>query len=275
VENTILALEREALERWCHGDPWGFIEISAKDITCVNPDQISPICDLEEFKSYKWKTDGKIHYQGSEFIEPRVVVTRDAAVLTYNYITSIIATEGRIVNQIPWNITDVYFLRNDQWKIVHSHWSYTQHCLPGNLEVPVPIQFATSQYEGILGDLMALESKAMERWRKGDPWGFIEISAPDVTYFDPEMPRRLTGRELLRAEYKKREGKIFYDVIAPRVQSCGNMAVLVYRFLETCLNPDGTIANRIPWNCTEVYVKSNRQWQIMHTHWSFIMGKKK
>lgn len=69
------------------------------------------------------------------------------------------------------------------------------------------------EYEGVLGEVMALESAAMERRRKGDPWGFLEISAPEVTYFDTGTPQRLNGREALRAEYAQREGKIFYLVV--------------------------------------------------------------
>jgi hypothetical protein len=41
---------------------------------------------------------------------------------------------------------------------------------------------------------------AMERWRKGDPWGFIEISAPEVTYFDTGTPHASTAGKLA-AEY--------------------------------------------------------------------------
>jgi hypothetical protein len=67
-------------------------------------------------------------------------------------------------------------------------------------------------------------------------WGFLEISAPEVTYFDTGTPQRINGREALRAEYALREGKIFYavmDFIDPQVQVCGDMAVLFYRFLST------------------------------------------
>jgi hypothetical protein len=35
----------------------------------------------------------------------------------------------------------------------------------------------------------------MERWRKGDPWGFAELYTPDVTYFDKGTPQRLNGQE--------------------------------------------------------------------------------
>jgi len=61
----------------------------------------------------------------------------------------------------------------------------------------------------------------MERWRKGDPWGFTDISAPEVTYFDTGTPRRLENLEALKAEYAKREGKIHHEVmefIDPKIQ---------------------------------------------------------
>lgn len=33
--------------------------------------------------------------------------------------------------------------------------------------------------------IIALERAALDRWGKGDPKGFLETYAPDVTYFDP------------------------------------------------------------------------------------------
>jgi len=89
------------------------------------------------------------------------------------------------------------------------------------MEVPLPVQLSHQRYEGVLGEAMALESAAMERWRKGDPGGFIEIYTPDVTYFDTGIPQRLNGLDAMRAELAQRQGKIHYDVmefIAPRIQ---------------------------------------------------------
>jgi len=277
MKETILSLERGAMERWRNGDPWGFVEISAEDMTYVDPYLTKPISSLEEFTAYMKQIEGKIHYQGSEFIDPRVVVVGDAAVLSYNYRSSVITQEGKVASQTPWNATEVYFRRGNQWKIVHTHWSYLLHKLPEDVEVPIPIQLSPREFEGVLGEVMALESAAMERWRKGDPWGFIEISAPEVTYFDTGTPQRINGREALRAEYAQREGKIFYDVmdfIDPRVQVCGELTVLAYRFLSTRLNQDGSVSNRTPWNCTEVFVRTDGQWRIIHTHWSFIKGER-
>jgi len=277
MKDTILSLEKGAMERWRNGDPWGFVEISAEDISYMDPGLAAPILGLEQFKTYMKQLEGKIYYQGSEFIDPRVVVAGDAAVLSYNYRSSVLAPEGTTMSQTPWNATEVYFRRDDQWRIVHTHWSYVLHKLPGSVEVPVPVQLSHQGHQGVLGELMALESVAMERWRKGDPWGFIEIYAPDVTYFDTGTPQRLNGLDALRAELAQREGKIHYDVmefIAPKVQACGELAVLTYRFFSTQLNPDGSISSRIPWNCSEVYLQIDGKWRIVHNHWSFIKGER-
>ena len=33
--------------------------------------------------------------------------------------------------------------------------------------------------------IIELERAALDRWGRGDPSGFLEISAPEVVYFDP------------------------------------------------------------------------------------------
>jgi ketosteroid isomerase-like protein len=277
MKEDILSLEKDAMERWRNGDPGGFVEISAPDLTYFDPALSAPIVGLESFKVYMKGLEGKVHYQGSEFLNPRVEAAGDGAVLSYNYRSSVIAPEGTTTRQNLWNATEVYFLRGGKWRIVHTHWSYVGQRLPEELEVPVPVQLSRKEYDGVLGELMALESAAMERWRKGDPWGFTDISAPQVTYLDTGTPRRIDGLEALKSEYALRERKIFYDVmdfIAPRVQVCAEMAALSYRFLSTRLNPDGSVSQRTPWNCSEVFVRLDGRWRIVHTHWSYIKGER-
>jgi ketosteroid isomerase-like protein len=274
MENIILSLEKQAMERWRNGDPGGFVELSAGDITYVDPGLASPITGLEEYKAFMKQVEGKIHYQGSEFIQPNVVTLGDAAVLSYNYRSSELTPEGTVRNQTPWNSTEVYFRRDGQWKIVHTHWSFIHHKLPESLEVPIPVQMSQQKYPGVLGEIMSLESAAMERWRKGDPGGFIELYTPEATYFDTGTPLRLGGAAL-REEMAQRQGQIYYDVmdfIDPRIQVQGDMAVLFYRFFSTRLNPNGSIASRVPWNCSEVYARMDGQWRIIHNHWSYIKG---
>jgi ketosteroid isomerase-like protein len=265
------------MERWRNGDPWGWAEISAAEITYVDPGLTQPIVGLEAYKAYLKRIEGSIFYQGSEFIDPKVVVVGDAAVLTYNYRSTVTEPEAAAASQTLWNTTEVYFRLDGKWRIAHTHWSYVKHKLPERVEVPIPVQLSHQEFSGVLGEVMALESAAMERWRKGDPWGFIEISAPAVTYFDTGTPQRLNGLDALKAEYAQRVGRIFYDVmefIAPMIQVHGDLAALTYRFFSTRLNPDGSVSSRTPWNCSEVYTRLDGQWRIIHNHWSFIKGER-
>jgi hypothetical protein len=44
--------------------------------------------------------------------------------------------------------------------------------------------------------LLSLERGALDRWGNGDPGGFLDVYAPDITYFDPLAARRIDGRNV-------------------------------------------------------------------------------
>jgi hypothetical protein len=113
---------------------------------------------------------------------------------------------------------------------------------------------------------LALERAALDRWGKGDPFGFLEISAPDVVYFDPYLERRIDGLDALTRYYEAIRGQVHidrYELINPRVQVCSDAAVLTFNYVSYT----GEKQNR--WNCTEVYRRANGEWRIIQTHWSF------
>jgi hypothetical protein len=60
------------------------------------------------------------------------VATDDLAVLTDNLVNFLRDTNGteRLLNR--WNSTTVYQRHGTSWKIVHSHWSFTQPTLAGS-----------------------------------------------------------------------------------------------------------------------------------------------
>lgn len=276
VFEKIMAREKEAMEAWRQGNPMKWIDISAPEITYIDPGLVKPIAGIKAYAEYLEPATGKIHYDGSEFRNAKIQVHGTTAVLSYNYRTTTLKEDGTITAETNWNTTEVYCLIDGEWKIIHSHWGFLGQKLPEKLEMPIPVQVKERTYEGAEAELMALETAAMDRWRKGDPYGFIEISAPEVTYFDTGTPKRIDGIDALKAEYDKRKGKIHYDVmefISPIVRVHGDTAVLFYNFFSTRLNQDGTIKTRTPWNCTEVFTKINGEWKIIHTHWSFINGQ--
>lgn len=121
-------------------------------------------------------------------------------------------------------------------------------------------------------EILALERAALARWCRGDPSGFLEISAPDVTYFDPFIEHRLDGLEALTRYYESLRGRISasrWKIVAPKVQRAGEVAVLTFRFLSW-----GGSENALRWNCTEVYRRAAGRWSIIQTHWSFAAADK-
>ena len=125
----------------------------------------------------------------------------------------------------------------------------------------------SSVADDVAQTIIGMERAALERWGKGDPSGFLEISADDVVYFDPFQERRLNGIGELRELYESIRGQVSvdrFDLIAPCVQVSGDMAVLTFNYVAESTN-EGTSR----WNCTEVYRRTGSAWRIIQTHWSF------
>lgn len=124
--------------------------------------------------------------------------------------------------------------------------------------------------EDIKATIIALEKQALELWNNGNPDGFIELSSNDVIYMDPAFENKLEGKKALEEYYNTIRGKIkidLYKMINPTVQLLTNAAILTYNYEA---HRDGQIFRM---NCTEVYkLDSSNQWEIIHTHWSFIQS---
>jgi ketosteroid isomerase-like protein len=122
----------------------------------------------------------------------------------------------------------------------------------------------------IASQVLALERAALDRWGKGDPGGYLDIYAGEVTYFDPFTEHRVDGLAALSARYEPIRGKIKIDrdeIVDPRVQVAGDQAILTFRFVSH--GSEGVAR----WNCTEVYQRFGEEWKIVHSHWSFTRSE--
>ena len=107
-----------------------------------------------------------------------------------------------------------------------------------------------------------MERAALDRWGKGDPNGYLEIMARDVTYFDPMQDKRVDGT-----------GKISvsrFDMIDLRVQRHGESALLTFNLVSYVALPGGQERAIARWNSSERYGLVDGTWRIVHSHWSFI-----
>src|SRR5215831_7217144 len=124
VAQTIIAMERAALDRWGKGDPQGFFEIMASDQTYFDPLTEKRIDGQAALKQYIAPFTGKIKIERVQMIDPKVQQNGDIAVLTFNLVDHGAQMGDGPKTTARWNSTEVYGRIKGSWKIIHSHWSY-------------------------------------------------------------------------------------------------------------------------------------------------------
>lgn len=125
-------------------------------------------------------------------------------------------------------------------------------------------------------ELVALERAALDRWIRADPDGYLDLYAPDVTYFDPQRDKRVDGFEAMQTLLAPMRGASLpfteprYEMIDPQVQVSGDIAVLTFNLVSYGKLPDRPESVLSRWNSTEVYRRVDGVWKIIHSHWSYI-----
>jgi len=116
-------------------------------------------------------------------------------------------------------------------------------------------------------EIIALEKAMLDRWVTGDTYSLIELAAPEITYFDPSLEKRLNGREAFERFLAPLKGTFRvprYEIIDPKVQVYGEAAVLSYNMVDY----DEKGINAFRMNVTEVYVRRDGRWGLVHSHFS-------
>lgn len=121
IKDTIIALEKQALELWNNGNPDDFIDLSADDVVYIDPAFENKLEGKKALEDYYNTIRGKVKIDLFKMINPVVQLSFNIAVLTYNY------EAHRDDMVFKMNCTEVYRLeKSNQWKIIHTHWSFYQ-----------------------------------------------------------------------------------------------------------------------------------------------------
>ena len=126
---------------------------------------------------------------------------------------------------------------------------------------------AAAQADDPAVEIVALEKAMLDRWGTGDTLAFVENAARDITYFDPSLEKRLDGREAFEKMFVPIKGTFRvpkYEMVDPKVQSYGDIAVLSYNMVD--YNERGIAAYRM--NVTEVFNRQGGRWMLVHSHFS-------
>lgn len=116
---AILAIERAAFERWARGDLTGFLEASDQEVDYFDPFLDARLEGLPALRAL-YANLPAVEVDRWEMISPRVVVSCDMGVLTFNFVSYTQRGATR------WNTTEVYQRKDGQWRIIHTHWSLTK-----------------------------------------------------------------------------------------------------------------------------------------------------
>jgi hypothetical protein len=87
--------------------------------------------------------------------------------------------------------------------------------------------------------------------------------APEVTYFDPTQNGRVDGLAAMNNLLVPITGKIKidrYDMVNPKVQRHGDVAVLTSNLVNYRRQADGTEQPIVRWNSTETYACLDGRW---------------
>jgi uncharacterized protein (TIGR02246 family) len=120
IEQTILALDRQALDLLSKGDPLGFAELFAEDGTYFDDiGSQTRLNGLTEIRNYFASLSGKIPAHKYEMVNPKFQIYDNIAILTYQYRTTMPDNQPGAL----WKVTQIYHFTDDKWQLVHAHWS--------------------------------------------------------------------------------------------------------------------------------------------------------
>ena len=115
--------------------------------------------------------------------------------------------------------------------------------------------------------ILAMERRGMDAWGQGNPDEFLKISDPEITWLHSSFEKRYEGLAEVKALYESFRGQPLFDryeIVAPKVVTSGNTAILTYLFTTH------NAALTRNWQATEVYRKGKTGWRILHSHFSLV-----
>ena len=120
--------------------------------------------------------------------------------------------------------------------------------------------------------IITKEKAILDRWITGDTFGFIDAAAEEITYFDPGLEKRCTGKKEFHDWIAAFNGTFSfpaYELLDPQVQMHGDVGILTFNFIG--FMQDGS---KEYWNTTEVYKLIEGNWKLISSHWSQTKPKR-
>lgn len=129
IAEHIISLERSALDRWVRGDPDGYLNLYANTATYFDPFREKRIDGRDALSAAIAPMRGAplpFTEPRYDMIDPAVNIEGNVAVLTFNLVNYGKPTGStKEIVLARWNATEVYQKTASDWRIIHTHWSFT------------------------------------------------------------------------------------------------------------------------------------------------------
>ncbi len=121
--------------------------------------------------------------------------------------------------------------------------------------------------------LVEFEKSVQWQWSSGDPTGYMDALAEDVTYFDPLAEHLLVGREAVREHWKRiykdahiTRQEYLNEVARPSVK--GDEVLLAFNFKTYKQDDNGEEKLFLSWDMSLIFRKIDAKWLMVHGHLS-------
>ncbi|MGI5372553.1 YybH family protein [Streptomyces iakyrus] len=120
--------------------------------------------------------------------------------------------------------------------------------------------------------LVEFEKSIQWQWSSGDPTGYMDALAEDVTYFDPLAEHLLVGREAVREHWKR----IYADANITRQEYLNEVArplsddevLLAFKFKTYQQDDNREEKLFLSWDMSLIFRKTDGKWLMAHGHLS-------
>ena len=116
---TLLTLERSALDRWSEGDTVGYTSTMSDDATYFDHATPELLQGIEAIRSHVGGFQGTFRIPRYEITSPVLHRSADLAVLAFNW--DPFGPDGRAL--MRWNATTIYRRVGDRWRLIHAQWA--------------------------------------------------------------------------------------------------------------------------------------------------------
>ncbi|MEU9439075.1 nuclear transport factor 2 family protein [Streptomyces sp. NPDC048252] len=128
ISKNILELEKSFNERWSVGDNRGYLDAFAEEVSYFDPILENMVVGRDKVIAWIDSIYSNPHIVRNEYLNPVVHVSDsgDLAVLAYNLNTYVLDENGKEKQLRAWNATHGYRLIDNQWRIAHSNWAFSE-----------------------------------------------------------------------------------------------------------------------------------------------------